>query len=138
MESTIRIIAVLSCILISVPGAGCSGSTESVPDKIASSGENSKLIQKIGDFSSPRFTVQEIIDEDQAVRVNIVFLQGPKDLLELKRLTLNALFEVQSVVGKTSRLSVWSWDAKMKKFSGYAFYSPVDNSYHFKVPGEDN
>ena len=54
---------------------------------------------------------------------------------ELKRVTLNALFEIQTSAGKTTRLSVWSWDPTSKNFSGYAFYSHVANSYHFKVSG---
>ena len=93
------------------------------------------LISKIESFESPRFSIQKVIPEDGAIRVNIVFSHQPENQTELKRATLNALFEIQTSAGKTTRLSVWSWDPTSKNFSGYAFYSHVANSYHFKVSG---
>ncbi len=115
--------------------AACSGPAELSVSEDQSNIDTAGLISKIESFESPRFSIQQVIPEDGTIRVNIVFNHQPENRTELKRATLNALFEIQLSAGKTIRLSVWSWDSTSKNFSGYAFYSHVDNSYHFKVSG---
>ena len=96
----------------------------------------SDLIREIKSVQSNDFVIKEVVQEDDSIRVNIVQRKSPDEIPELRRLTLNALFKVQLTTGKNVRLSVWNWEENAGQFTGYAFYSTLDKSYHFKTLGD--
>jgi len=96
----------------------------------------SDLIREIRAVQSNEFMIKEVVQEDDSIRVNIIQRKSPDEIPELRRLTLNALFKVQLTAGKDVRLSVWNWEEDSGQFTSYAFYSTLDNSYHFKTLGE--
>jgi hypothetical protein len=54
----------------------------------------------------------------------------------VKRRTLNALMEIQTLIGTTDRLAVWAYEDDQRTVQGMAFYSPLSERYHFKTAGE--
>jgi hypothetical protein len=90
------------------------------------------LIEQIESLQPEQFDIFAVRFEDGALRVDFRLHRHPVDPAELKKATLNALFELQTAIDKKTRLSVWCLDPVTEDFEVYAFYSPIDQSYHFR------
>lgn len=87
-------------------------------------------------IESEDYSVVEIGRDDKALRVNVSL--GSETLTggDVKRITLNALYDIQARVGKEEHLAVWSYSGRPLTIRGMAFYSSLTDTYHFKGPEE--
>ena len=92
----------------------------------------------ISGIESEDYSIQEIGRDDKAIRVDIAL--SSDDLLEgeIKRVTLNALYDVQARLGKERHLAIWSYSGQPLTIRGMAFYSSLTEAYVFKKPEELN
>jgi len=137
MEVGHRFLVTCKYVLAFLLFTACSSPVEAPAAEAPLNVKETESIARIRAFTSPRFVVESVIPEEGAVRVNIRWNRPPDSESELKRAALNALLEIQTAAGKQVRLSVWCRDSDAEDISGYAFYSPLSDTYHFRLPGEN-
>ncbi len=92
----------------------------------------------ISGIESEDYSVQEIGRDGKAIRVDITLKSETIPQGDAKRITLNALYEIQALLGKEQHLAVWSYAGQPLTIRGMAFYSSLTDTYHFKGPEELN
>ena len=92
----------------------------------------------ISGIKSDDYSIQEIGREDKAIRVDITLSSDNLPEGEAKRITLNALYDVQARLGKEQHLAIWSYSGQPLTIRGMAFYSSLTETYVFKKPEELN
>ncbi len=95
--------------------------------------------QAIEGIESPHYQVLSVIDEGALVRVNILSGSPSPDQLENRIQTTNALYDVQSRIGKELSLSVWNYtspDAEDSSLLGMAFYHALAEQTTYKTADE--
>ncbi len=92
----------------------------------------------ISGIESEDYSVHEIGRDDKALRVDITLKSETISEGDTKRVTLNALYDIQARVGKEQHLAVWSYSGQPLTIRGMAFYSSLTHTYHFKGPEELN
>jgi hypothetical protein len=97
-----------------------------------------RLRALISGIESEDYSVHEISREDKAIRVDITLNSGDIPEGEVKRITLNALYDVQAHLGKEQHLAIWSYSGQPLTIRGMAFYSSLTKTYVFKKPEELN
>jgi hypothetical protein len=124
---------ILALALLLVAPA-CSQAQPESPGTLSDSDNtfSEQFVDRITRNPSTDFEVMEVLNEMESVRVNIRLTPASSAQAELKRRTLNALYSIQSVIGKDHRLSVWTYSNEASTTQGMAFYSPLTESYVFK------
>ena len=89
-------------------------------------------------IESEDYSVHEIGRDDKAIRVDITLKSESLSPGDTKRVTLNALYDIQARLGEEQHLAVWSYSGRPLTISGMAFYSSLTDTYHFKGPEELN
>jgi hypothetical protein len=102
----------------------------------SSDGTFGRKQELILEFRSSEFEVLRVVEEDGAVRVDLTLTPPPLNGPETRRRALNALTEIQALIGYDDRLAVWVYQPVPKALQGMAFYSPLSEQYHFKTAGE--
>lgn len=93
--------------------------------------------QSIEQIASPDYRVLGVIDEGAVLRVNILSIQPAADDLERRIQTTNALYDVQSRIGKDISVSVWNFssaEAERSSLLGMAFYHALAEQTTYKTP----
>jgi hypothetical protein len=97
-----------------------------------------RIRRLISGIESEDYSVREIGRDDKAIRVDITLKSESLSQGDVKRVTLNALYDIQAQLGKEQHLAVWSYSGQPLTISGMAFYSSLTDTYHFKGPEELN
>ena len=113
----------------------CSSGADS-PAKISEPEVSNRLEQQIKALPSSDFLVLKVSMEDRAIRVDILLSPIPASEQDIKRVTLNALYSIQSRIGKEDHLAVWAYAEDRATALGMAFYSSISEQYLFKSAGE--
>ncbi len=95
--------------------------------------------RQILSLNSTDYEVLSVIDEGALVRVNIRANNPASDRLDARIQTTNALYDVQSLLGKELSVSVWNYtagDASRSSLQGMAFYHALSEQTTFKDPDE--
>jgi hypothetical protein len=96
--------------------------------------ENKK--KAVLELRSSEFEILQIREEGEAIRIDLALSPPALTESETRRRTLNALMEIQALIGGTDRLAVWSYKPNRQTIQGMAFYSPISEQYHFRTAGE--
>lgn len=95
-----------------------------------------KLEEKLADLERNHYQVWGVEDDHGVLKVNVVLKPPTQDPAEVKRLTLNTLFDLQTIVGTDLNLSAWSYTEPQGALLGMAFYSSLTEQSHFKSAAE--
>ncbi|MFQ5740696.1 MAG: hypothetical protein ACE5JX_16960 [Acidobacteriota bacterium] len=94
---------------------------------------------EIMELRSDHYRVLGVEDEGGWLRVNVVLTSLPTDRLEARMQATNALYDVQSLVGRELSASIWAYSSdKIEKsnLKGMAFYHALTEQYNFKTADE--
>ncbi len=95
--------------------------------------------QAIEGINSPDYQVLGVIDEGALVRVNILSASPSNDPLETRIQTTNALYDVQSRIGREISVAVWNYrsaEAEPSSLLGMAFYHALAEQLTYKTPDD--
>ena len=85
------------------------------------------------------YQLHSVQDNSGVLRVNILLLTPPSTKEELRMRTLNALYDVQSFVGREKTVGVWAGNAVGQDqliLLGVAFYSSITKNLSFRTAEE--
>ncbi len=115
---------------------GC-GEEETDPFARAQNVEDfARLEKKLADLERNHYQVWGVEDDHGVLKVNVVLKPPTQDPAEVKRLTLNTLFDLQTIVGTDLNLSAWSYTEPESELLGMSFYSALTEQSHFKSASE--
>lgn len=136
---TMKTARVMTGLLIPLLFSLSLGCREEKPDPFARA-QNiegfAKLEKKLADLERNYYQVWGVEDNHGVLKVNVVLISPTQDLSEVKRLTLNTLFDLQTIVGTDLNLSAWSYTEPQGELLGMAFYSSLTEQSHFKNASE--
>ena len=95
-----------------------------------------KLEKKLANLERNYYQVWGVEDDHGVLKVNVILKPPTLDPAETKRLTLNTLFDLQTIVGTDLNLSAWSYTEPQGELLGMAFYSSLTEQSHFKSAAE--
>lgn len=139
-------LVLLAGLIVSLDQTGCQTAepteetaweTHSQPEPLEPQ-VSERLRTLISGIESEDYSVHEIRREDKAIRVDITLNSDGIPPGEVKRITLNALYDVQALLGKEQHLAIWSHSGEPLTIRGMAFYSSLTETYVFKKPEELN
>ena len=97
------------------------------------------LRQSIIEMQPTNYRIHSVQNDRGVVRVNIVLAVPPLNDEDIRIATLNALYDLQSAIGRKETLSVWSASEETPgqlQFQGMAFFSATTENTHFKSASE--
>ena len=95
-----------------------------------------KLEKKLAKLERNHYQVSGVEDDHGVLKVNVVLKPPTQDPAEVKRLTLNTLFDLQTIVGTDLNLSAWTYTEPEGELLGMSFYSSLTEQSHFKSASE--
>ena len=133
---TARVAIQLLILLVFSLSWGC-GEEEPDPFARAQNVEGfAKLEEKLADLERNHYRVWGVEDDHGVLKVNVVLKPPTQDPAEVKRLTLNTLYDLQTIVGRDLNLSAWSYTEPQGELLGMSFYSSLTEQSHFKSASE--
>ncbi|MBI4446728.1 MAG: hypothetical protein HY645_12560 [Acidobacteria bacterium] len=109
------------------------------PDEQPAAEDLTEIERRLQQDLHEDYQVHSVQADGSVLRVNIVLSEEPASSEALRMRTLDALYDVQDVVGKDRHSSVWTGsalpDGKLR-FLGMAFYSSISENYVFKSAAE--
>ncbi len=94
---------------------------------------------QIEGFQSPDYKVLGVIDEGGQIRVNAAVAEPGRDPLEVRIQTTNALYDMQSLLGRDISISVWTYrstEARPDDLLGMAFFRSLTEQQGYKSAEE--
>lgn len=94
-----------------------------------------ELERHLTEHPKQEYRLHSVQDDGGVIRVNILLHSVPASTEELRMQTMGALYDVQTVVGKSKTVSVWAGTPTGKerlKLLGVAFFSSITDNYTFK------
>ncbi len=133
---TARVAIQLLILLVFTFSWGC-GEEEPDPFARAQKVEGfAKLEKKLAKLERNQYQVWGVEDDHGVLKVNVVLKPPTQDPAEVKRLTLNTLFDLQTIVSTDINLSAWAYAETEGELLGMSFYSALTEQSHFKSAAE--
>lgn len=98
-----------------------------------------KYQSQILNFQSRDYEVIGVIDEGGQVRVNVALANPTEDPLETRIQATNALYDMQSLLGRELSVSVWTYrsrEARPSDLQGMAFFRALTEQQGYKSAEE--
>ena len=108
------------------------GCGEEEPDPFA----RAQNVEGFAKLERNHYRVWGVEDDHGVLKVNVVLKPPTQDPAEVKRLTLNTLYDLQTIVGTDLNLSAWSYTEPQGELLGMSFYSSLTEQSHFKSASE--
>ncbi len=98
-----------------------------------------EIERQIRALSRPEYEVGEVLDEGGILRVNVVVRQPASDKITASILATNALYDVQSIVGRELSVTIWSYQGSGRDFDsleGLILFRALTDQQIFKTADE--
>ncbi len=85
------------------------------------------------------YRTHSVQDDSGILRVNILLDSVPQNERELRVKILEVLYDIQTLVGKKMSIAIWAGTSSGDdplKLQGVAFYSSINEDYHFRNANE--